>query len=543
MSKPYDPPEYNFGPPSPATQPVNFGDEPSSSNAYHGSKQSLGASTELSYPQSKFNSGISVEDQDPFVIGEGYKGGLNENGQTRAQALASEYRSSPINLSPRDGALSSASSQTFSSSEQSKELLATRKSATSSQLDAMTYVDENYNVYRSPRMKNPDQFNDNASLVEHAATPAGTSHRMADLEYAEPATPSPGHPDNAKKSVMGRFLGNDGARYPLEQRIQAKRAGVGRQRYPFVVWILSLAMLGVMIWELVRNKQEQGSAISLKPYVNPMLGPSSSGLINLGGRFVPCMKLVDEIPPSFNLGCFNNTANPPTELCSIETLCGFGGGFHGGDPNQWFRFITPIFLHAGIIHFALNMFAQLTLSAQVEREMGSGAFLILYASAGIFGNVLGGNFALVGVPSVGASGAIFGTVAVMWVDLLAHWKLEYRPGRKLVMLCIDLIIGVALGFVPGVDNFAHLGGFLMGLLTAIVFYPVISTTKTHKAVMWFCRLAMIPVAVILFVVLIRNFYKSDPYAACQWCRYLSCIPASWNNRCQGTGITTTTTTT
>jgi membrane associated rhomboid family serine protease len=62
--------------------------------------------------------------------------------------------------------------------------------------------------------------------------------------------------------------------------------------------------------------------------------------------------------------------------------------------------------------------------------MGSGAFLILYASAGIFGNVLGGNFALVGVPSVGASGAIFGTVAVMWVDLLAHWKLEYRPGRK-----------------------------------------------------------------------------------------------------------------
>ncbi|KAH7340452.1 hypothetical protein B0J17DRAFT_694232 [Rhizoctonia solani] len=406
----------------------------------------------------------------------------------------------------------------------------------------MTYVDENYNVYRSPRMKNGDQFNDNASLVEHAATPAGASHRMADLEYAEPVIPSPNHPDNAKKSVMARLMGNDGARHPLEQRIQAKRAGIGRQRYPFVVWLLSLAMLGVMIWELVRNKQEQGSAISLKPYVNPMLGPSSSGLINLGGRFVPCMKLVDEIPPSFNLGCFNNTANPPTELCSIETLCGFGG-FNGGDPNQWFRFITPMFLHAGIIHFALNMFAQLTLSAQVEREMGSGAFLILYASAGIFGNVLGGNFALVGVPSVGASGAIFGTVAVMWVDLIAHWKLEYRPGRKLAMLCIDLIIGVALGFVPGVDNFAHLGGFLMGLLTAIVLYPVISTTTRHKAIMWFCRLAMIPVAVVLFVVLIRNFYTSDPYAACQWCRYLSCIPASWNNRCQGTGITTTTTTT
>jgi hypothetical protein len=44
--------------------------------------------------------------------------------------------------------------------------------------------------------------------------------------------------------------------------------------------------------------------------------------------------------------------------------------------------------------------------------------------------VLGGNFSLVGVPSVGASGAIFGTSAVAWVDLLAHWKLTYQPGRR-----------------------------------------------------------------------------------------------------------------
>jgi hypothetical protein len=49
---------------------------------------------------------------------------------------------------------------------------------------------------------------------------------------------------------------------------------------------------------------------------------------------------------------------------------------------------------------------------QIEREMGSIGFLITYMAAGIFGNVLGGNFALVGAPSVGASGAIFGTIAV-----------------------------------------------------------------------------------------------------------------------------------
>jgi len=71
----------------------------------------------------------------------------------------------------------------------------------------------------------------------------------------------------------------------------------------------------------------------------------------------------------------------------------------------------------------------LTQLQQIEREMSSGGFLITYFAAGIFGcvtvmgsfettvlrdssNVLGGNFARAGVPSVGASGAIFGTVAV-----------------------------------------------------------------------------------------------------------------------------------
>jgi hypothetical protein len=52
-------------------------------------------------------------------------------------------------------------------------------------------------------------------------------------------------------------------------------------------------------------------------------------------------------------------------------------------------------------------------------------------------NVLGGNFALVGLPSVGASGAIFGTVGVLWVDLLAHWGIEKQPGRKVCLTPFD----------------------------------------------------------------------------------------------------------
>lgn len=110
-------------------------------------------------------------------------------------------------------------------------------------------------------------------------------------------------------------------------------------------------------------------------------------------------------------------------------------------------------------------------------------------------------------------------------------------------MTIELLIGIAVGYIPYVDNFAHIGGFVMGLLVGTTLYPVISASKRHKLIMWIFRLAAIPLAILLFVVLVRNFYTSDPYAACSGCRYLSCFPTSANNHCKGTGLTTTTTTT
>jgi len=103
-------------------------------------------------------------------------------------------------------------------------------------------------------------------------------------------------------------------------------------------------------------------------------------------------------------------------------------------------------------------------------------------------------------------------------------------------MLLELIVGIAIGYIPYVDNFAHIGGFLMGLFVGTIFYPVISPSKRHKLIMWLFRLAAIPVAVILYVLLVRNFYTSNPYAACSGCRYLSCFPSASNNRCKGTGI-------
>ena len=58
---------------------------------------------------------------------------------------------------------------------------------------------------------------------------------------------------------------------------------------------------------------------------------------------------------------------------------------------------------------------------------------------------------------------------------------------------------------------AHIGGFLVGLLSGMVLYPIISPTRRHKIIVWACRLAALPIIIVLYVVLIRNFYKSNPY--------------------------------
>ena len=168
----------------------------------------------------------------------------------------------------------------------------------------------------------------------------------------------------------------------------------------------------------------------------------------------------------------NDTANPPTITCSIEQICAFGG-FNGKAPDQAFRYLSSarrnlvwipdnLFLMPNLdlsLRFSYMLVSSISFlicshkirllhkyvsifrwavcfdrpssCLQIEREMGSAGFIITYMAAGIFGyvgsfrynpsmglmgrqqsNVLGGNFARPGIPSLGASGAIFGMFAV-----------------------------------------------------------------------------------------------------------------------------------
>lgn len=60
---------------------------------------------------------------------------------------------------------------------------------------------------------------------------------------------------------------------------------------------------------------------------------------------------------------------------------------------------------------------------------------------------------------MGCSGALFGLIGYMFVDILLNWKDTVQPWRELTKLAVTTIISLVLGLLPGLDNFAHLGKY------------------------------------------------------------------------------------
>jgi membrane associated rhomboid family serine protease len=317
------------------------------------------------------------------------------------------------------------------------------------------------------------------------------------------------------------------------------------------------------------------SPIEIHPQFNPVIGPSPYVLINMGARYVPCMRQypagntgLTVASPQINMPCPNTTTlDPPT--CTLADLCGFGVNLTPGadgsqpQPNQWFRFIIPIFLHGGIIHIGFNLLLQLTLGRDVEVQIGTIRFVLVYFAAGIFGFVFGGNFANNGLPSTGCSGALFGIIAIVLLDLLYKWKSRRNPWRELLFIGLDIVISFCIGLLPALDNFSHIGGFLTGIVLGICILhspdslrerigldepPYASVTgQTAMSVQgttamnsffrdpmgffkgrkplwwawWFIRAGALVAVLVSFIVLMRNFYIYRNQ--CSWCKYLSCL--------------------
>lgn len=132
--------------------------------------------------------------------------------------------------------------------------------------------------------------------------------------------------------------------------------------------------------------------------------------------------------------------------------------------GEYYRLITGAFLHANIVHILVNMYSLSILGKQAESFFGKIKFLIIYLISAITGSLL--SILLNGsTPSIGASGAIFGIFGA-----LLYFGYHYRVylGNTLVKEMVPIIVlNLLLGFaLPGIDNFAHIGGLVGGFLIA-----------------------------------------------------------------------------
>jgi rhomboid protease GluP len=134
--------------------------------------------------------------------------------------------------------------------------------------------------------------------------------------------------------------------------------------------------------------------------------------------------------------------------------------------GQIWRLITPVFLHASILHIAFNMYALFIFGRGIEARYGHARFMLLYFLSGYAGNVM--SFLLTASPSLGASTAIFGLISAEGVFIFQNRKLlGNRVNRSLMNLVYIAGINLLIGYsVPGVDNWGHIGGLLGGLIFA-----------------------------------------------------------------------------
>lgn len=156
-------------------------------------------------------------------------------------------------------------------------------------------------------------------------------------------------------------------------------------------------------------------------------------------------------------------STPLTEWGAVLGRAMFPDGHIGGvAEGEWYRLVTAMFLHYGVLHLLLNMWALWVLGRSLEAVLGPLRFAALYFIAGFGGNVAVYVFSAPNQMSAGASTAIFGLFAAIFVIMR-------RLGRDTSAIVPILVINLIFTFtVPQISIAGHLGGLVFGALMALV---------------------------------------------------------------------------
>jgi membrane associated rhomboid family serine protease len=171
------------------------------------------------------------------------------------------------------------------------------------------------------------------------------------------------------------------------------------------------------------------------------------------------------------------------------------------DLAQPWRFVTAVFLHGSILHIGFNMWVLMDVGPAIEELYGSARYLFIYVVAGIGGYVLS---SLVGHMSIGGSGAILGLIGVLLAVTMGRRSAGMQMLRSQIIRWLIYIVIWGLLF-PGIDNFAHLGGFVTGFgLGKILMDRQPATAEERKRAYALGWTAALVVAASFFMMILTN---------------------------------------
>ncbi|KAI5055653.1 hypothetical protein GOP47_0029174 [Adiantum capillus-veneris] len=303
-----------------------------------------------------------------------------------------------------------------------------------------------------------------------------------------------------------------------------------KQSFPFIVMVIVLLNLGMFIFTMYANNCPTMSIstsrcslsfmkrFSFQPLSeNPLLGPSASTLLKLGAL--------------------------------ESSLVTYG--------NQGWRLLSSMWLHAGLFHLFVNMLGLLSIGIRLELAFGFAKIVLIYILGGFGGSLVSALFIKDGIISVGASGALFGLLGSMVSEFIMNWAVYTNKFLHLSKLVFLVIINVGFGFMPFVDNFAHIGGTLAGFLLGMILLArpqvpwiercsyIIPTNFPHqqlqvlqqnqpswkhtrKILQKIVRLIAINLLIAFYAATSALLFKGfDISSKCQICSHLGCMPTSF----------------
>jgi rhomboid protease GluP len=190
---------------------------------------------------------------------------------------------------------------------------------------------------------------------------------------------------------------------------------------------------------------------------------------------------------------------------SIESLIAWGANLRSITlAGQSWRLLTNVFLHIGIFHVLMNMYALLYIGILLEPYLGKAKFAAAYLFTGILASLTSIYWHPATV-SAGASGAIFGMYGVFLALLTTNVIGSKTRSALLTSIGVFVVFNLMNGVKSGIDNAAHIGGLISGLAIGYAYYP---TLKKPDVI----NLKYLTIGLLFFAVLATSFviYRQIP---------------------------------